>query len=1114
MTDPLQMLRRANFDWTVMLQNIWSPPLGDVPQIQEALRREFQQQIEDMCEEPARDSPAGWVLTGSGGAGKTHLLGRFREQCAQRRVGFVLVDMTDVKDFWDTVLLGYFTSLQQPIDHGSPQFHSLMENILGQVKWTEEVQHILAVLKRRKTSDLKGDCEKILSALYRQFPREVPLYSDTIRALIALNSQEYSTSNLGATWLQGEAIETSDKLALGISKEAEQSRKIVEGLAWLMSLSGPTVVALDQLDPIVTQFALQLAPGAANSQDDPNTAKSILNQIGAGLSALRDATTRFRTLIVISCVELSWNTLKTHALRSYTDRYEPARVLTSPGDVEAARLLIDQRLAPAFANAGFVPPYSTWPFANSAIEQLRNDTPREILQKCKEHVQHCIRRGTVEELQSFQKHVPSPPEKETGSEAAFLELDRMFFEIFKGIDIKPIIDERQEDERFAELIQLGLQFALKESSLPPSVDGIVDTTFTGGTTTKPLHARLRLVFNEDHSREEHVCFRILQKTNASAFQSRLKSAMTQSGIDKSIRYRRLVVIRTEPFPSGSKSQELKDRFEKLGGFHLIPDEADLRTLAALKNLSETGNPLFDPWMASRRRASKTELMQQAIPRLFDLSPLQENQFPVSPASASPEGSRPHPAPPTTGAVSSTSASLPLAEEPLDGSSATSPLRKPAADEIILPLGHQLIGDTIGPPVKIPIASLSKHGIIFAGAGSGKTVLLKRLIEEAALAGIPAIVIDCANDLCSLGDAWPASPTHWSQTDTDKAARLRTKTETVVWTPGRDSGNPLGLAPLPDLTSLADVPDELQDAIVMATDSLDGTVVTGTKTAIAKRRAILTGVFHYLARQGGCNLEMLAEILCDLPPEASSKISDERKVAKAMADDLRAQLVTNPLLRSRGPILDPALLFGDDAPQAKTRISIISFVGLPTLEEQRQFLNQLAMTLFAWIKKHPRPPERPLRGLLILDEARDFVPSQKASACLGSLQRLAAQARKYSLGVLFATQNPKDIDNKIVGQCSTQWYGKMNSPVAIQAAADMLSERGLPGAEVGALKQGRFIVSNADTLPKPLQVMTPLCLSQHAGPWEVQQILAKAARSRRQPEGHSVHSTVSGTIGSK
>jgi DNA helicase HerA-like ATPase len=86
-------------------------------------------------------------------------------------------------------------------------------------------------------------------------------------------------------------------------------------------------------------------------------------------------------------------------------------------------------------------------------------------------------------------------------------------------------------------------------------------------------------------------------------------------------------------------------------------------------------------------------------------------------------------------------------------------------------------------------------------------------------------------------------------------------------------------------------------------------------------------------------------------------------------------------------------------------------------------------LFSWIKKNPDPGGRALRGLLVIDEAKDFVPSSQASVCKESLMRLAAQARKYHLGLIFATQNPKDIENRIVGNCSTHFYGKVNAPAA-------------------------------------------------------------------------------------
>ena len=177
--------------------------------------------------------------------------------------------------------------------------------------------------------------------------------------------------------------------------------------------------------------------------------------------------------------------------------------------------------------------------------------------------------------------------------------------------------------------------------------------------------------------------------------------------------------------------------------------------------------------------------------------------------------------------------------------------------------------------------------------------------------------------------------------------------------------------------------------------------------------------------------------------------------------------------------------------------MINFVGLPTLESQRLFLNQLAMTLFAWIKKNPDPGECPLRGLLVIDEAKDFVPSQRASVCKESLIRLVAQARKYHLGLVFATQNPKDIDSKIVANCSTHFYGKVNSPAAIEVVRELIKQKGGTGEDVAKLPRGQFYVHNADAgLPCPVRVAVPLCLSRHpAHPLDEACLLKKASAAR-------------------
>src|SRR5690349_4004129 len=96
------------------LSEVWDDAAWDVPDLHAGLRGEVVRKLDAMRTNRAGKSPLGWVIVGGGGTGKTHLLGTFRREAALRKAGFILVDMTDVRDFWETVLQGYLDSIQQP----------------------------------------------------------------------------------------------------------------------------------------------------------------------------------------------------------------------------------------------------------------------------------------------------------------------------------------------------------------------------------------------------------------------------------------------------------------------------------------------------------------------------------------------------------------------------------------------------------------------------------------------------------------------------------------------------------------------------------------------------------------------------------------------------------------------------------------------------------------------------------------------------------------------------------------------------------------------------------------------------------------------------------------
>src|SRR5205807_1943915 len=77
-----------------------------------------------------------------------------------------------------------------------------------------------------------------------------------------------------------------------------------------------------------------------------------------------------------------------------------------------------------------------------------------------------------------------------------------------------------------------------------------------------------------------------------------------------------------------------------------------------------------------------------------------------------------------------------------------------------------------PPVMYDARDLLTHGVVVGMTGSGKTGLCITLLEEAAIDGIPCIIIDVKGDLTNLLLQFPdLAPQHYEEwLDEDDARR--------------------------------------------------------------------------------------------------------------------------------------------------------------------------------------------------------------------------------------------------------------------------------------------------------------------------------------------------------
>jgi DNA helicase HerA-like ATPase len=127
----------------------------------------------------------------------------------------------------------------------------------------------------------------------------------------------------------------------------------------------------------------------------------------------------------------------------------------------------------------------------------------------------------------------------------------------------------------------------------------------------------------------------------------------------------------------------------------------------------------------------------------------------------------------------------------------------------------------------------------------------------------------------------------------------------------------------------------------------------------------------------------------------------------------------------------------------------------------------------------------------MDEAQTFAPSSPATPCTESTLALAQQARKYGLGLVFATQAPRGLHNRIVGNATTQFYGFLNAPAQIQAVREIAAQKGGEVLDISRLKTGTFYVASERIALQ--KVASPMCLSHHPkSPLTAMEILDLAA----------------------
>ena len=356
--------------------------------------------------------------------------------------------------------------------------------------------------------------------------------------------------------------------------------------------------------------------------------------------------------------------------------------------------------------------------------------------------------------------------------------------------------------------------------------------------------------------------------------------------------------------------------------------------------------------------------------------------------------------------------------------------------------------------------LVTHAVCVGMTGSGKTGLCLSLLEEAALDGIPALMIDPKGDLGNLllqfpnlsaqefapwvneeearqqglsrddfaqqqADLWKSGLAQWGQSG-DRIKKLLSAVDMAIYTPGSNSGLPLSIiksfAP-PD----TDDREAIRDRVNTTATALLGLLDIDADPVKSREHILLSQILSR-AWADGRSLD-LAAIIRDIQQPGFRTIGVMELESFYPAKE-RFELATalNNLLASpgfeawmEGEALDiQSLLY---TAEGKPRMSVISIAHLS--DSERMFFVSLLLNEFlAWTRKQAGTTS--LRAILYMDEIFGYFPPVANPPSKKPLLTLLKQARAYGVGVVLATQNPVDLDSKGLGNTGTWFIGRLQT----------------------------------------------------------------------------------------
>ena len=267
----LSALDAADFNYVRQLQGIWHDPAHHVEGLNGDIAEDLARAV-FACDQPQAFSPLGRVVWGDPGAGKTHLMSSLRRTVLQRGGWFLLLDFSGIRDFWPSTVLNILDSLDTPCG-AFTQGQEAILRLLGAAPGSPERDSLAAAFTSPDDAILDL-AERTVAALRHDHWPMLRRHQGIVRAFIMQSGRNPRAADEAMNWLQGMAVEAGP-----LRLPPPDPRDVVHVLSWLLSLSAPALLAVDQIDAIIAAHRHSLAAPDADAEEQ-RKARSIVDNLG------------------------------------------------------------------------------------------------------------------------------------------------------------------------------------------------------------------------------------------------------------------------------------------------------------------------------------------------------------------------------------------------------------------------------------------------------------------------------------------------------------------------------------------------------------------------------------------------------------------------------------------------------------------------------------------------------------------------------------------------------------------------------------------------------------------------------------------------------------------